>query len=419
MDSYDFDVKLLLQELNSSKNINDLTEKWVKFWPIFKNSRYMFSFDNVASNVPPLMSRTNFADKAFLRSIFKEGFLYFLDNDIIEGYAKNIDSKIHLDYSISFDTNFSSYINSYIRGRDLSGNTRAFEEALDFIVRNDVNYDYTFYMLENHENFKDKKKAQISIDNLRSLHKLMTLDLKHYNQYGGIKSRLSEDQIDKEVNKKIKYTYKSKSGKSGLAHYVKINNAIYCILLKTCYLQFFDKEARSKEQKSIKLIDFMHSTLFTIFERELLFGLYFINEQNKYAFFNKLRPNSKNLLNNIRNLSWDLTLLRILEYQASNTSKLKYYFPCFLTFDRALADLSDVHPAKSYFLDPEIGDYLLPNKDPFEIISKYLDEDKLYKYFNKEGTQYRRQNRNPIDKVLIENIKEIEFEISLEMQGRS
>jgi hypothetical protein len=70
-------------------------------------------------------------------------YLYFIHHERLELIGLGI------DYSVSFDTNYASYVKQVVAEGSLKGLDRTIMISIDRLLKKDVNFDLIFYFIEN------------------------------------------------------------------------------------------------------------------------------------------------------------------------------------------------------------------------------------------------------------------------------
>ncbi|MBW9234370.1 hypothetical protein JQK62_19305, partial [Leptospira santarosai] len=84
---------------------------------------------------------------------FNSDNIFFLDTEIVRAMSNNSRVQIPYDYSIMLDTNYTSYIVTFLKKFNASNfSESSIYKTLDVLLKNDFNYDYTFYLIENYKN---------------------------------------------------------------------------------------------------------------------------------------------------------------------------------------------------------------------------------------------------------------------------
>lgn len=110
-------IEDLANGLSNAVSPSEMLESWLPIAKKYKNLRVMSCLsDYRRSSVPLSISQLPQNVKQHLISYLDHDKIYFMSDDIIEGMLQKKDIKIPIDYSVCFDTNFSSYIGTIIRG---------------------------------------------------------------------------------------------------------------------------------------------------------------------------------------------------------------------------------------------------------------------------------------------------------------
>ncbi len=322
-------------------------------------------------------------DTKRFKNLFKNNNFIFLNKNIIKDMNENKEPIIRIDYTVSFDTQFVSFIERYFIGKRIE-QIEEFEDILYKLIKNDVNSDYMPYIFENIAKGESKEAIKLNIKhivNFFHLDKSSSCLLKNMQIKNQIQCDLDYNDIVENTIDKINY--------NELNGFQEQQEIMYIILMKMIII---NKEKKSPKQKINELVNFMHNSIFTIFDRELTIAIKFYENQNELKFFNKVvNINSKTLIQ-LSNMAWDLALVRLIEqaYALRPREEADFFISYFLTFDEGLSQIIDCYPLKAILmLNKSETLQVISNVDKAEIVQKY----KLEEYFSIEAYQFRNKNR--------------------------
>jgi len=171
----------------------------------------------------------------------------------------------------------------------------------------------------------------------------------------------------------------------------RINSVNYLLLLLMITNQ---QENISLDSKILNIIKFMHTKLSCIFERELVLAIEFMTASFRCGFFNKVNNGSKNILQKLRNMAWDMTLLRYVE-EVTKTKATDFMVPFVVSYDDEFLKLFDLYPVKSLLIN-KINNlsYTRPGKDIIDLLLASIKKEDLEPYFTEEAAKTRQSRIN-------------------------
>ncbi|WP_419677563.1 hypothetical protein ACN2EN_07630 [Aliarcobacter lanthieri] len=374
----------IVHELHLAKDINDYFDIWYtneKF--LTKNkSNILFTQKTYTNHELPNISIFSGYENEF-KSLFDNNNLTFLNENIANASKSKITPKFRIDYSVSMDTQFISYIERYFCNKRFEDEIK-FEEVLYKLIDNDVNLDYIPYLIEN-------MSKGTPIDgikqNLKEVIRFFCLDKNTSLIIRNMKISNEEDFLKK--YNFIETSLDSNRGKQLYDYFNYFYRVMYLILLNIVYI---NKKENSFIKKIDKLLSFMHYDLSAIFARELIVASKFYELDDKIIFFRKVRDINKKTITKLKNMAWDLALIRFLEgsFSMRPNPNADFYIPYFITFDKGLSQIIDLFPLKTILSIKEIDLFqTIPHIEVVDFLEKYnLDE----KYYSDEAKEYRKRN---------------------------
>jgi len=382
------EIDIITEKLQLSKTAKNFLDIATYHQDFFKknNGKLIFTQDSDIDSHLPSSTMFYGYEKNF-KSLFLNNKFMFIDKKIISDMSKNKKSIIGIDYSVSFDTQFSSFIERYFTNKRFN-QEKVFEEILYKLVDNNINTDYTTYLLENISKGIDTNGIISNIEQIiRFFHLdtsssilLKNMKVINNNSYANELSLI----LNSIVSRKYQVIYDDFKDKQKI---------MYIILMKIILI---NQSKKSTKYKVNQLIEFMQSELHTLYGRELIVASKFyenLNSKNdKVIFFNKVLNINEKTLERLKNMAWDFSLIRHLEraFTINPNEKSDYYIPYFLTFDNGLSQIMDLYPLKAivYFASTkELR--IIPDIDVIELANKY----DLTAYFSEKSIKYRNIQR--------------------------
>jgi len=374
----------IVHDLQLAKEINDYFDIWYDNEDFFIKNKGNILFTQKTYTNPELPKVSMFSGyEEQFKSLFDNNNLTFINESIATAKRLNIKPKFMLDYSVSMDTQFVSYIERYFYNKRFKDEIE-FEEILYKLIDNNVNLDYVPYAIENIskgvpiEGIKQNLKEVIRffcLDNSTSL-LIKNMKVKDENyflqKYNSITTSLMNPE--KEML---------------FSHFKYMQKVLYLILLNIIYI---NKTQNTLREKVDKLLSFMHYDLNTIFARELIIASKFYELDDEIIFFRKVRDINKKTISRLKNMAWDLSLVRLLElsFKIRPNEKSEFYISYFFTFDKGLSQIIDLFPLKTILSIEGID--LFQTIPYIEIIDYFKEHDFLDKYYSNEAREYRQKN---------------------------
>jgi hypothetical protein len=227
--------------------------------------------------------------------------------------------------------------------------------------------------------------------------KLDHLDLKKYQDTGEVWAVITDKELDQRADEKLREMYDDRYGEGMRAEYNPINEMLYLLLLKMVEIQY-KVEKRKLAAKMEEFYEFMHFELNTLFVREAIIALNFFKNPSKLTFFGKFKQkrawDASALCEELRNMSWDLMLFRVMERMATIAGKGDFLIPYFLTFDRKMVQLFDLFPLKAVLAYGDAAQMTpLWETEPTEELRKEIDTSNFEVYFGEIAAKVRRWAR--------------------------
>ncbi|HVI90888.1 MAG TPA: hypothetical protein VM659_21500 [Dongiaceae bacterium] len=347
---------------------------------------YKFILSSADGWSPGFAVNRTFSGGASVRSLFKAPGVLVLDADTVREMSQGR-SNCPFDHSIALDTQALSYLEPYLLGRSVPSD---FQEVFEFIARDDVNVDPLPYLFENYQNLEDIAAANRVFDKLKAYEILRTLDKDRLNQHGEVRSTLTEYELiarTQQLMSKRYMAYENDIVSSAL----KVRHQLfYAYLLKMASLQI-GSPSISVKQKTRSFLEFCDSDLAAIPGREAIIGRAYFSRGQNLSFFGKVQKGRSNILNQLKNMAWDLLHVRHMEQTMALTPVpgARYFFPAFLTFDKRLIQIMDLYPLRAIafridgsdtlpFFDGDWFDLIASDAtDKVEIVERYYSPEAI------------------------------------------
>jgi hypothetical protein len=141
----------------------------------------------------------------------------------------------------------------------------------------------------------------------------------------------------------------------------------------------------------------MHFELKTLLVREAMIALTYFKNRSKLSFFGKINPKPKEkrqeLLKELRGMSWDLMLFRVMERIATIPGEGDFLIPYFLSFDKKMVQLFDLFPLKAILASTDGTMLPLWVAPPLDELQKEIKTEKIEHYFSQIASNIRSVER--------------------------
>jgi hypothetical protein len=386
-------------EIQQAADFQEVVDVWHWYLHYLDDCKLIYTQPREADTVVPSRNwPRRFPKGGFLRPLLAHDNLYFMDRRIAAEQRRGVRSPLKIDSTVEFDTNVASYVEGFVEGR-LNHNTEMIGEVLDFVLTGErVNFGYNFYALENASGFYDGSRVDSIRRNLRAIMKLDHLDRERYRKTGEVVSTITDGELDAKADEKLHEFYDTTYREGMAAEFTPLGEMLYLVLLKTVEIEH-GGEGKSLESKMAELYGFMHFELKTMLVREAITALHYYKSRSSLSFFGKFvspRPKEKadRLLKELKGMSWDLMLFRMMERFAAVPGQGDFLLPYFLTFDRRMVDLFDLLPLKAVFAYGEAAQMMpLWESLPLDVLKEEMNIAGIEGYFSQTASSIRLAER--------------------------
>lgn len=360
MDNIKLKILFLLQQASEQRTLEDLTEFYMVNLPYLQD--YTIINSTETDNSIDLYSV--FSDIANVKgqvyTPFYGGKINIVNESIVRRGVLTGDGKAGVQGYISFDTQVISYFYRYYR-KQINSLPQNINDILHLLHTKPLGVEYLPYTIENLI-FSNKNVLEVR-------NTIYAFERLYY------KNRVPRLYCLQRANRIIRSYNKWRKNEDSIL--VKTYYLIYATLLKMCYIQLKHRN-RSLKQKMIELCDFMNVELCVMMQSELILAKYYFEQGQKCLFFGKIQRNNEKVLDNIRNMAWDLFHLRMLEEGCTirMNNKADVNIPYFCTYDQRLLNVKSCYELKSMAINYRTGE-----KIPF-----YSKTEEIVEYLQKYGT---------------------------------
>lgn len=237
-------------------------------------------------------------------------------------------------HTISFDTQFPSYLSSRARGIAIPKLDDAISECLRYLAPYRSGTDITPYL---HENQERLETAAVR-DTIRAFIEFKTSADEPLIQEGKIQTTLSAAELEEQVEGAMRMV--RGVDWQAIAAHSKKNWAFSYIMLLVAAAIHLRHRAETPTQRLVRLLEHLDQVGF--FPKvEIHFVHTFFEQGNQERFFRHIQGNGKELTRKLANMAWDLSHKRTIFDQVSavargNEKHADFVVPYILTFDQPL-----------------------------------------------------------------------------------
>ncbi|MDR6743236.1 hypothetical protein J2X56_005273 [Herbaspirillum sp. 1173] len=319
---------------------------------------WKFVFASAKGASPGLSVHREFSDGSVVRGLFATERIFVLDPQVLNEMNTMGSSTFATDYSISLDTQMTSYLAPYLEG-NLTKLPKDIHEIFSFIARDDVFVDALPYMLENLPNIQNKENVEAIKKKLIGYERLRTLDCKYFKETGKVRSQLDDVAFLDSVNGHLERMLRNSTQIELMTGLTQRIHIMYCLLLKMAIIQLANPK-RSLKSKLVEFMEFQDKELHTICARETIVAKEYFTRGQDLKFFGAIQKTTAeklpDKLGKLKGMAWDFWHIRSVEAMVTIDEKLpqedrthaRYFFPSFLTCDKKLIEIVDIYPLKSY-----------------------------------------------------------------------
>jgi hypothetical protein len=231
---------------------------------------------------------------------------------------------------VSFDTQTVSYIEQYFKNATVP--YEGFDDVLHLLKGYGFGIDYFPYSMEN---LMFECSQEESVEQTLFAYEMLCGE---NSGNARLCRKHAKDIISLYAKKDFEVPFHAK----------ELFNMIYLSLLKMSEIQL----THSKwplEKKMNALLEFMNNEACRMMQPELNLAKLYFTDGNAHGFFGKIHSASKNILEQLKNMAWDLMHLRFMDYSCTmfNSKKGDVLIPYFFTYDRRLQHIRSCYSLKT------------------------------------------------------------------------
>jgi hypothetical protein len=346
----------------------------------------------------PFNFPSKFSMKYFTPYLCNPNLYYFHHSPLILPHDRN------LDYTVTFDTNFASYIKTVVKNNTIHMLSGEIQQTFDYVLANGFNFDPLFYFVENIKLARPiamRMKNQGSFtpiefwdslneyfrSNMVYLQLFLNIDDLSYRNTRNLKFKISLKEAEA---KAIDFAYKFYASPENnfLANDYFLPNQRLGLLYLLAILQIQFSSNKSAKNKLSEFLKFIQERGIVYLERETIVAFEYFKNRSNIPILTSIYKgcNPDGLLGKVDNIAWDFTACRFLEQLFAVHPTGDYYIPFLLSFDKNLRELIKIYPVKAVVVDSDSGyvhsipdintnDYFM-NNGCWDIWSEFATEEK-------------------------------------------
>jgi len=410
--------------LSKSNTPRDVFLAWRYMENLTKDKSAIIALKDYERSAYPsgMISLVNSRESGFI-PYFQSDKLYFVDDELLDEMFDNSsrDVNFRIDYSVMFDTNFSSYIHRFVNKSNWSSLSNEVFSSIDILIRKDFRFDYFFYLIENYSNaFLNEKNSPSTMQNIQadlylnlvSLELFKNIDKNEYCKNGNIRYNITEQEAYILVDRIFGDFYNSSKGKEVLESFVLLHRSMVLFLIGVLKIRF--KHKTSPDKKIVALFSYINNVVGAYLEREMIVAHKFYSNPRSVGILNKINKGMKKdkLYKSIENIAWDFTAPRIMEYFLELGGEGRYFIPFFLSYDKNLRELLRLYNVKGVIYNKN-GSELTPftEMNGIDYFQKHNCKFDYEAMFSIEGIEMRNEkayyNKNTKFRVIEDEFEKL------------
>ena len=293
------------------------------------SARSIFCVSDEKHEKPFLPESRDFLGKGHLHSLLASRRLLLMKN---RGEGDNFE----YTYTISFDTQFASFLRRRFQGVPIFRQDEALTECLRFLAPHRSGVGMESYLFENNERLDDPKVRET----IEAYLQFKNTSEDALNE-GRIEAALTGSALSSAMDS-IMAILKSSDWR-GYAANAKQNCAVAYLMLLIAAAIHLTSRKRSATYRLGRFLEEIDGMM--VFPKEEIHLVHtFFERGNQERFFRQIQANGKDFTEKLKNMAWDLSSSRTILQNVSASARVKsdhadFIVPYFLTFDQPLQAL--------------------------------------------------------------------------------
>lgn len=314
----------------------------------FSGFRLIYSTNNLDADFKELLlSEIEDRCPAINRYFYGTGLHFYSDSLYQELQLKNT-VEFPLMYSISFDTQVAEAFRLYESDKQIS-KWDWFESLVRTQKSLDLNFDYTFYLLEDLIHSLDTSNER-PFDTIRALKRYDNLNFDAFKL--NPKLPIFNESREDAGKRAIETLYRFQNS-DGIKRSLIRRKGMKLVLMKAMQLRWLGK--RDYYKSLAEMVEYSVSVLGKLGKTELYFAWKLLKSAHLFDFFTDVAQPTNIALHKINGISWDLYSLRHQETMASFSKEGDFYVPFIASFDLRFKSLIKACPLRCLLIDDRDG----------------------------------------------------------------
>lgn len=277
-------------------------------------------------------------------------------------------SSVLIDFSLSFDSNFAEKLRAVIAGENIQRADRdRVIEILMLKARNrHVQFDVMPFLIENTRLARDEPSNERPLNTLIAFR---MLDHLNWHAFQNDPSRFAFDASYEDLKALLRPDAKAflaeLQASEHIDHHEAKSAGAQALLLRFARL-WHEERKRDKNRILRELLRFSIHKLGSIPLTELRLIWSGMTSSQGSPFFGPIMGRSPEMLQKIRGMAWDMTLLRVMEQIATASQVGSFFIPYFVSMDRRWRHLLSLNPVRLMLIDDAHRRVLFARTDELE-----------------------------------------------------
>lgn len=343
------EIRYAINDMFLCRNMLEHMRCYQQHIDILRDWTFVVFSEDEGQKIPSALC-TNYDEEFAIINLGCADRYYAVNQHICREMLKTGESNYFVDMCIQLDTQAVSYLKNIFEDYNKRPNCDQIKTFVDYLQLPGVNYCCLPYIIENAAK-KDSISKIECYKNIRSFNLFKAFNYKKMLENAGCVYDKGEGDIQIDTDSLYNSIFSETFGQY-CEYYFGFHRVIYLLLLKTICIEFKNSK-KSANNKMMELVEFVNDKLGGIAERELeICYHYFEHDERTRKFFKRVQRNSKNLLDSINGMAWDLVHVRLVEreYMTILTDKVSYAIHMLLTFDNGLKEILQINPVEQIAL---------------------------------------------------------------------
>jgi hypothetical protein len=305
----------------------------------------------------------------YVTSFFQGPRAFFISaGTSVQAHLRGGRSNVLIDFSLSFDSNFAEKMRAVIAGENVQQADRdCVNDILMLKAKNrHVQFDVVPFLIENTRLTRDNPGNERPLNTLVAFRMLDHLDWDAFrNDFSHFVFNAPYEDL-KALLRPDAEAYLSELQASELINHHEAKSAGTQALLLRFARLWHEERKPDKKRILCELLRFSIHKLGSIQLTELRLIWSGMTSSLGSPFFGPIMGRSQEMLQKIRGMAWDMTLLRVMEQIATASQVGSFFIPYFVSMDRRWRHLLRLNPVKMMLIDDAHRRVLFARVDELE-----------------------------------------------------